>query len=80
MPTTSNLLPASGTSITPPWADELRWLDAYSRWAEGWFDWQRAMWQPLVDAQAEYLRQWQQASGLPTWGLLTLPRGAEQLA
>lgn len=81
MPTTSNLYSAPGASLfIPPWPDPLRWIDAYARWTESWFDWQRALWQPVIDAQAEYLRQWQQNSGLPIWGLLAPMRGAEQLA
>jgi hypothetical protein len=80
MPNTSNLSPALGASFIPQWPDQLPWIDAYARWVEGWFDWQRALWQPLIDAQAEYLRQWQEQAGLPALGLLAPLRGGEQLA
>jgi hypothetical protein len=57
----------------------LPWVDAYVRLVEGWFDWQCAVWQPLIDAQAECIRQWQDQSGWP-WADVVSLRGAEQLA
>ena len=62
-----------------PYAVAMDWVDAYARATEGWFDWQRAMWQPLADAQAEYLRQWSELSGWPMPQAVPV-RGGEQLA
>jgi hypothetical protein len=80
MPSTSNLLPALRAPFVPAWPVQSPWIDAYARWVEGWFDWQCAVWQPLIDAQAEYLRQSQEQFGVPALALLAPLRGAEQLA
>ena len=62
-----------------PYAGGVEWVDFYVHLAEGWLDWQRAMWQPLVDAQAEYMRQWSEQSGWPIPQAVPT-RGGEQLA
>ena len=62
-----------------PYVDTMEWADAYARAAEGWFDQYRAVWQQLLDAQAEYVRHWSEQSGWPMMQPFT-PRGGEQLA
>jgi hypothetical protein len=79
MPTTPNVSPSSCPPFIRAWPDAFPWFDAWSQWLEGWFEWQRAVWQPVIDAQAEYLFRWQEQSGLPALGLAPL-RGGEQLA
>jgi hypothetical protein len=62
-----------------PYVGAMDWADAYAGAAEGWLDWNLAMWQQLVYVQAGYLRPWSERSGWPMLPIFTL-RGGEQLA
>jgi hypothetical protein len=62
-----------------PYVGAMDWADAWARAAEGWFEWNQAVWQQLIDVQAGYLRPWSEQSGWPMLPFF-LPRGGEQLA
>lgn len=68
---------AFSAPLAAPWP----WMDFCARSTEAWLEWQRALWQPLIDGQADWLRQWQDQA---SWALPMLPmlpiRGPEQLA
>jgi hypothetical protein len=53
------------------------WADTNARLVEQWVDWQRSLWQPLVDLQTEWLRRCQDQLQVPPFAPL---RGVEQLA
>jgi hypothetical protein len=59
-------------------AAPMNWLDVYAGLLEHWIDWQSEAWQPIADAQAEYLRLCQDRLGWPGGEVVSL-RGAEQL-
>jgi hypothetical protein len=52
------------------------WADTSSRLVEQWFELQRAVWQPFVDLQTDWLRRCQEQLELPPFAP---PRGSEQL-
>lgn len=71
---------AAWPALLMPYYGAICWLDASSRVAQDWAEWQRAAWQPMLDVQAEWLQRWGSAAGWPPLASLTLPRGSEQLA
>jgi hypothetical protein len=72
-------LPNARAALVVPYTGVIVWADACVRLAEGWFDWQRAVWQPLLDMQAESMRQWSGQAGWPMAPFVP-ERGGEQLA
>ena len=56
----------------------MNWLDVYAGLLEHWIEWQSQAWQPFADAQAEWIRVWQDRCGWPVGEAVSL-RGVEQL-
>lgn len=75
----SNVLTAGDLPWMTPYLGAMYWFDTSTRLAQGWVDWQIAAWQPVLDMQGMFWRQWGERAGWPVLPVLGL-RGAEQLA
>ena len=75
----TSIRPSASVPIIAPYVGAVDWADTCAHLAGSWFELQYAMWQPLLDAQAEYMRRWGEQSGWPMSEVFPL-RGAEQLA
>jgi hypothetical protein len=51
------------------------WTDASSMGMQAWLDWQRSLWQPWWDLQAQWLTAWPPLAAWPA----VAARGGEQL-
>lgn len=71
----TSFVPLFGT----PTEASIQWMDAHSRMVELWLECQRALWQPALDLQTQWVLQWMEQMGATSAGALAV-RGREQLA
>jgi len=65
----------TGLTSMPALSASIAWFDLNSRCVEQWSEWQRALWQPTLDLQAQWLDHC-----LPRLAGPMTQRGGEQLA